>query len=265
MRCKAQWRSGNAVVCKTTMHRSDSGLGLQIDFRLFFGYYYLMPASSYHSRRYTLNEGFFSCWTSEMAYVLGFWFADGYMRKDRSYRISFSSVDTQVLETINGLLSSDAPIEPYVRKGILEKAHRLTVRSKQLYADLMKIGGQCRKSRVLKFPIIPDDFVRDFIRGYFDGDGSVHYITYRASKNGKFYTEMRSNFTSGSRKFLESIRSFLILELGLSFRTIGQYGPFQYKLGFGQKDTHKLLNYMYYPGHIGSLQRKAKFREVAAI
>jgi len=33
-----------------------------------------------NKRRYLLNEKFFDKWSSEMAYILGFWFADGYMR-----------------------------------------------------------------------------------------------------------------------------------------------------------------------------------------
>lgn len=99
----------------------------------------------------------------------------------------------------------------------------------------------------------------DFIRGYFDGDGSVHYIKYKHSKNGKFYTNIRSNFTSGSERFLEAVRDFLSEELSLCLRKICQYGPAQFKLGYAQKDTETLLNYMYYPGHKIALQRKAIF------
>lgn len=122
------------------------------------------------------------------------------------------------------------------------------------------LGGKRNNSTSLAFPQhIPEKYLADFIRGYFDGDGSVHFITYKASKNGKMYTETRSNFTCGSIEFLESLREILSMRLGLSKRTVSQYGPHQFKLGYGQRDTHKLLRYLYYPGHKISLSRKEKY------
>ena len=53
-----------------------------------------------YSRKYDINEDFFDVWSSKMAYVLGFWFADGYMRIEKSYRILFCSNDKQILESI---------------------------------------------------------------------------------------------------------------------------------------------------------------------
>ncbi|MCL4405077.1 MAG: hypothetical protein M1361_02305 [Patescibacteria group bacterium] len=50
-----------------------------------------------------------------MAYVLGFWFADGYMRIEKSYRISFSSNDLQIVEDIRDALGSNAPIIDFDR------------------------------------------------------------------------------------------------------------------------------------------------------
>ena len=43
---------------------------------------------------YAVNQAFFSTWTPEMAYVLGFWFADGWMgQPDRDLHIGFVSKD----------------------------------------------------------------------------------------------------------------------------------------------------------------------------
>lgn len=194
-----------------------------------------------------------------MAYVLGFWFADGHMRHEKSYRVFFSSIDLDHLKLIRKALDSTSPIVRFWRNGVLEKSHRFCIHSKMLYYDLLVRGGIQSKSNSLRFPFVPKQFLPDFIRGFFDGDGSVHFITYKHSKNGKFYTNIRSNFTSGSRHFLESIRDILTKELGLYYRKVCQYGPHQFKLGYAQEDTRKLLEYMYYPDHKISLQRKAAF------
>ena len=130
----------------------------------------------YHSRKYKLNENFFSPWSPEMAYVLGFWYADGNMRRSKSYRIGFFSVDYDHLAGIAELFSSGSSV--LLNRGCYE----LTVRSKKLFYDLYSLGGRPAKSTSLVFPSVADEYMGDFIRGYFDGDGSVHHITYKASK-----------------------------------------------------------------------------------
>lgn len=197
-----------------------------------------------------------------MAYVLGFWYADGDLKKERSYRVSFSSNDLEILEKIKSVVESNAKIYQFYRKGILQNSFYLTLHSKKLHLDLKGLGGKKSKSTTLAFPSISSKYLADFVRGYFDGDGSVHEITYRATKNGKNYTEIRSNFTCGSRIFLEELKQILTEKLGLAKRVIGQYGPHQFKLGYGQKDTSKLLNFMYYPSHSISLKRKAKYLSI---
>ena len=213
----------------------------------------------HHSRKYHLNQNFFAYWSPTMSYVLGFWFADGYMRHEKSYRIVFGSIDFDHLKLIKKALGSTSPIVRWRRHGILEKTNILCVRSKKLYFDLQALGGKRNKSITLRFPSFSDEFLADFIRGYFDGDGSVHFIKYKHSKNGKIYTNIRSNFTCGSKPFLESLRDILTNKLNLYYKKVCQYGPHQFKLGYGQNDTGRLLKYMYYPNHPISLWRKAKF------
>jgi hypothetical protein len=191
-----------------------------------------------------------------MAYVLGFWFADGYMRHNKSYKIVFTSKDRRHLADINKICGSNAPITQRMTRGVKEDCYSFMLCSKQMYFNLMVLGGYTCKSKTVAFPKIPIKQLADFIRGYFDGDGSIHLITYKASKNGRFYTEVRSNFTCGSKKFLIVLHNTLRQRLGLAKKIIGQYGPHQFKLGYGKKDTFKLLNFMYYPKHNISLARK---------
>ena len=58
----------------------------------------------------------------------------------------------------------------------LYPANRINIVSKQLKKDLIQAGCTCTKSLTLTFPsenIIPKHLQHHFIRGYFDGDGSV--------------------------------------------------------------------------------------------
>ena len=195
---------------------------------------------------------------ADTAYVYGFWLADGHMRISRSYRIYFSSADKNHLEKINELFDSNYRVTKHKRLGCYE----LLLMSKQAYLDLQKIGGRTAKSTSIIFPNIPENLYPDIIRGYFDGDGSVYKISYRATKNNKIYSEIRSNFTSGSKRFLESIKNILEKHVEVNKRIVCQYGENQYKLAYAQKDTFKLLNYIYYPDHNLSLERKRKYLSV---
>lgn len=210
----------------------------------------------YHSRIYDLDETFFCDWTSTMAYVLGFWFADGYMRREKSYRILFSSNDKQILEAIREAMKSSHPI----RKSKKDESFNISFHSKRLYEDLKSLGGMRCKSRLMTFPKVPAKYIRDFIRGYFDGDGSVFFVEYIRTKDKRRARELRTNFTSGSRKFLEQLMDVLKQKLGLPAKKLGVFNNGgSFKLGYAMKDSDALLRYMYYDNFPIGLKRRADF------
>jgi hypothetical protein len=51
-----------------------------------------------------------------------------------------------------------------------------------MFNDLCKLGCVPRKSLILTFPIINKELIHHFIRGYFDGDGTV-FIANKQNKN----------------------------------------------------------------------------------
>lgn len=194
-----------------------------------------------------------------MAYVLGFWFADGYMRKEKSYRIIFYSKDEELLLQIRNALSSNSPIKKYGNEECLQ----MNILSKYLFSKLQELGGIRAKSKIIKFPQVPREYLADFIRGYFDGDGSVFWVSYHSTKDGRPRRELRSNFTSGSKDFLEKLMVILNNEIGLAVKVIGPYNNGgSLKLGYGTKDTRKLLSFMYYPDFTLGLKRKSDFLKV---
>lgn len=207
---------------------------------------------------YSLDNFFFDKWSPTMAYILGFWFADGHMRHDKSYRIVFNSRDYSILLKIKECFKCNYPIKKYKRKDGID--YQLVLYSKYLYHRLLSLGGMQCKSKKVSFPKVPKKYLADFLRGYFDGDGSVFYTSYVHSKTKRLRRELRSNFTSGNKQFLEALQDILIKNLGFSRKRVVSYnnGSSQ-KLGYGTRDTLSLLKFIYYENYPIGLQRKANF------
>jgi intein/homing endonuclease len=54
-------------------------------------------------------------------------------------------------------------------------------------------------------PKIPHEYLKDFIRGCIDGDGSICRSNYKASTNGKIYEQTTVSLVSASKSFITSM------------------------------------------------------------
>lgn len=126
-------------------------------------------------RRTKLNRQFFKKWSNDMAYVLGLWFADGYISKQNKgyyFGITLHRKDKYLLDQIIKTMDSEHKV--YDRKK--EKCSDIRFSCKEFYNDIISLGGQERKSWECYFPEVPTEHLKDFVRGYFDGDGHVSKI-----------------------------------------------------------------------------------------
>jgi hypothetical protein len=117
--------------------------------------------------------GFFRAWSPAMAYVLGYWWADGYMRVKRSttaHIIEFSSVDQEHLRAIAQLIGGKYDYRKIKAQG---ECYGVEFCSKEMYNDLLVLGGMPNKSNVIGFPRIPAEHLVHFVRGFVDGDGTL--------------------------------------------------------------------------------------------
>jgi len=181
-----------------------------------------------------------------MAYVLGFFTADGNMLRNKrgAWFISIEITDKDILEQIRKVLGSNHKIGIRKKEFPQKDSYRLQIGSKEMFDDLIKLGITPNKSKTIDLPIIPDEYFADFVRGYFDGDGCVNYGIYnrkdRKSKNYLF----GSRFTSGSKIFLESLlrifRYDKIIERGFIYNKNSGFD-----LVFSTNDTKKLFAFMY--------------------
>lgn len=113
--------------------------------------------------------------SEEKAYWLGFLYADGCIHQGRyDYRIELglAEKDYSHLEKFKNFIGKDNKIA-YREK---TKSYRYSFRDKKVHSDLIALGCIPNKSLRLLFPskdIIEDKYLKDFLRGYFDGDGSL--------------------------------------------------------------------------------------------
>lgn len=183
--------------------------------------------------------------TEEKAYFLGLIYADGnlYMSKRANsieVSISLQEGDKHILEKLQSLIYIDNP-KPLEfvkkRKEHHKNQYKFITHSRKIFDDLLKLGLSPRKSRILKFPTesqVPHYLLRHFIRGYFDGDGSIYlqkpskkstdFPCYRCSVCGTehFSTELRKLLSKELSSIIEKHNNSFIL------RILGSRSSFQF-------------------------------------
>lgn len=123
--------------------------------------------------RYDKNEDFFKIWNEDMAYVLGFVTADGCVSDRNVLIIGIHQNDIEILEYIKRVMKSDNPIGLSDRRNRLMAVLNMT--SSRICGDLLTLNIGPRKTYdVVAPPFIPDNMVSHYIRGLFDGDGSIY-------------------------------------------------------------------------------------------
>ncbi len=109
--------------------------------------------------KYTVNEDYFKTWSNNMAYILGFFVADGCITKDLQ-TIIFVQKDIEILHNLRKELNSTHRTFLNEKTGV----HSLNINSKIMKEDLIKLHGihSC-KSNIIDFPYVPNEYMSHFI------------------------------------------------------------------------------------------------------
>lgn len=193
-----------------------------------------------------LNKNFFSSWSAEMAYVLGVFYTDGNLFPGggscKLDRFSLSQKEPEILTKVLALMECNATIhyrkEYEYRNHKAGALHWFSIAKTDVYNDLLRLGLTPNKSLTMKFPDIPKEFVRHFIRGCWDGDGSV-YIEKKINK-------VCASYISGSLEFVESMMRCLV-SAGFPSRTIHchSHSRKSYYFKFTGPQVPMLYHYIY--------------------
>ena len=165
------------------------------------------------------NEHIFDTIDSEeKAYWLGFIYADGTissspLRKDEGAKVQYQFELSLSYKDYDHLLKFADFLEYDRNKVYCDNVRcRLSVYSKHLWNILNCNGCTPQKSLTLRFPqkeLFDNIFlIKHFIRGYFDGDGSVTY----ANKN---HTTLEFHLL-GTSQFLEEVKKYLNIDVNLN-------------------------------------------------
>lgn len=204
------------------------------------------------------NENYFeNIDNQEKAYWLGFLMADGYISKDLK-RVVLALAETEPLEKFLKCIESNQNFKKYTSKDG-HVYYSLHVTSSKMVQDLISWGCFNKKTYTLKFPNLSSNLIPHFIRGYFDGDGSIYfnkpignYIrpTVAIVGNEDFLIEMKKHL------------AFLNRKLALSIRHKERNNNIRY-FRFDGKRTCKLFEkYIYSDASIYLERKKQKFKDI---
>jgi hypothetical protein len=161
------------------------------------------PGGSY---RRSYNQNFFNSIDTEgKAYWLGFLYADVCVQEKLTGQkvISLAVKDKEVIDKFIKSLDGDFITKTY------NEVHVIHLTSKTMFNDLVHHGCIPRKSLVLKFPNLPHNLVNHFMRGYFDGDGSVFILHPKNyNKTNTIYKNIGIGIC-GTKEFLSEYNKYL--------------------------------------------------------
>jgi len=190
--------------------------------------------------RYSCNDNFFEVIdTEEKAYWLGALYADGNVSQNKtgSGKIFLSSKDqTWVERFMKSIESTNKPTREFHKK-YQKEIWKAQITSTKMFNDLVRLGCLPRKSLIITFPKLNLKLIPHFIRGYFDGDGTVGVYQNLKTHNWKI---LKSGFCSGSEIFLKELVKYLPVK-----NKNVVFNKSLYIIQFSLMDSIALHDYMY--------------------
>ena len=199
--------------------------------------------------------------TNELeAYLLGFFYADGCVAKFecgayRIFTISLCEKDKDYLQWMANILNEHLNTEYSLKYVESNKAYRLSVYKKDFISNIVRLGVTSNKTYEndsFVFNNIPDELKRHFIRGYFDGDGSISFY--------KEKNRCHVGFVSLNNKLLTDIREYVYntFQFG-AIRLDGKYSRYQI---CGNVSAKAFLDWLYNDAHYYMARKYDKYLQI---
>lgn len=205
--------------------------------------------------KYNINQDFFEYnkQNHNSAYVLGLFASDGTVaRNENKMCIELQQSDKEVLEQVNLVLENERPVKDYTRSNGYKNS-KLYFYSKKMKQDLAFYDIIPNKTYEASDFIknIKPEYFWDFIRGFWDGDGSI------TNPN----STIRWQLDGVCLKTLEHIQKILNEKYNIETKIV--YSPDEkstipkYRLYcYSQEKCHIIFNYMYEKEDCIKLHRK---------
>ena len=190
-------------------------------------------------------------WSSEFAYAIGLLTADGCLLNDGRH-IDFTSKDYEQVAMFKRCLKLKVKIG-IKHSGIGNKYHRIQFGDVLFYGFLIGIGLSPAKSKTILSVAVPDEYFSDFLRGYFDGDGtSYSFYDSIFPKSYRFYI----SFMSASPNYIHWLRDRITQIVGVKGHLSHHLNTNYVQLKYAKKEAIIISNYMYSGKSFCFLNRK---------
>lgn len=179
-------------------------------------------------------------WSPDFAYAIGLIVTDGNVSQTGS-RVTLVSKDMEQIKNFMKALCIRVKIG--VHGSSKDKSiHRVQFKDVLFVNFLGSIGITPAKSKIIAGIDIPDKYFFDFLRGSFDGDGSVYsYMDKRWKSSFMFYL----SFTSASHKHIDWLRQEIKKRLGVSGHISRDKKDSCQQLKYAKTDSLKIIRKMY--------------------
>ena len=211
------------------------------------------------------KEDYFSTQNSNMAWLLGFLAADGSIRKNENkIKIGLSIKDKEILEKIKKELELETSIKEYTNSQGYDCC-TLQWTCEQHKKDLAKYNIVPEKTFVLKPPYeLNKDLWIDYIRGYFDGDGSINLIP---NSNGRWNGNLRWQVCSATKEILEFILQVFEEQYNIPKVNIYERQGLHtlYYIQYSSIATRKIYSILYTQNSLFLERKKKHFEDILQI
>lgn len=226
-----------------------------------FGFY-----TAKEKRQLVIQDDFFSEYTKKSCYWAGFINADGHIAKNDKaigeskheyLEINLSANDIEHLSKLNKQLTRENLIKEYEIGARKYKMCSLRVSRKSLCHDLTNNFDIAPGKKSLQECVskkIPAEYLRDFLRGHFDGDGSI-----TISNSGYFLTVVGGE--SLCKTFKRIIDEEYNKDIGVVVQDSKNPKMFYYRVS-NMKDISLIYLFLYYRDCICLERKRDKFREI---
>jgi transposase-like protein len=211
------------------------------------------------SKIYT-NENFFNGWSHELAYFLGWLASDGNVVEDKNvFRIT--STDIEHLENLFSMFSHGW--STCIRKwrkpehANYKPAGTISIARKDILDKIMNYGILPCKSLTIKMLDVPPQYLRDFVRGVFEGDGCINVK--KVKRKSGIILCPKVCFASGSKDFLEGFGRAIEFQTGLKhYISVDKKGT--YCLNYPSPTATEILFHYFYDGVPNTMILDRKWR-----
>lgn len=203
--------------------------------------------------------------TEEQAYIAGLLFSDGYVGKQQ-LGLRLQKSDKDLIEQVKNYFSKDLKMQED------DNSYKFVLSSTLLCENFIKLGMVRDKTKLgVHIPKMDKSLYRHFIRGYFDGDGTIYVCNTKTD-----YTYLKTYICSATIDILEEFQKVLsdnnieskinkenrkgrVMKVphGMSLCTMDMYRLFIRK----KTEIEKFYHYLYDDSHIFLERKKSKFKK----